>query len=139
MNDKIGFSMKLLDLYSMNIIKESVRYPYNMEHTLLNSVIWGTSLCIPVIHNAIAIINKRAKESLMWNRLYFMVYDVNTPMYKFHNDQELALSKARDYIYNRKNKSLCINYNFDMERFVYRLILNRRLHRSPNNNSYISK
>lgn len=139
MNDKIGFSMKLLDLYNMNIIKESVRYPYNMEHTLLNSVIWGTSLCIPVIHNAIAIITERAKESLMWHRLYFMVYDVSTPMYKFHSEQELALSKAREYISNRKNKSLCINYNFDMERFVYSLISTNRLHRSTNNKSYISK
>lgn len=138
MNDKIGFSMKLLDLYSMNIIKESVRYPYNMEHTLLNSVIWGTSLCIPTIHNAIAILSKRAKESLMWQRLYFMVYDVNTPMYKFHSEQELTLSKAREYISNRKNKSLWINYNFDMERFVYSLISTNRLHRSTNNKSYIS-
>lgn len=138
MNEKIGFSMKVFNLNCMNIIKESVRYPYNMEHTLLNSVIWGTSLCIPTIHDAMAIINRRAKESTMWYKLYFMSYDADTLARKSHDDQELALSKARDYIYNRKNKPSWINYNFDMERFVYILISTGRLHRPKNNKSCIS-
>lgn len=121
----------------MNIIKESVRYPYNMEHTLLNSVLWGTSLCIPTIHNAIAVLNDRGKYYRMW--YYDHLFNTRVFGHEAWTERERVLSDAREYISNRKNKSLCINYNFDMERFVYSLISTNRLHRSTNNKSYISK
>lgn len=126
MGNKIGFSMKMLDLCRMNILKDSVRYPYKMEHTLLNSVIWGTSLCIPIIHDAMMILNDRGKYYNMWYNAYMFTTSLGR---KAWSERERVLSDAREYIYNRKNGTPTNYYKFDIERFVYMLISTNRLYR----------
>ena len=136
MDNKTSFSMKMFDLNCINNIKESLRYPYNMEHTLLNSVIWGTSLCIPVIHDAMLIINKRAKDEASWRRL-FMSYHSTMLACEYYNIHAQILSDAREYIYKHKHDVPCIKYNFDTERFIYMLLSSGRLYRPTNNKRYI--
>ena len=133
-----GFSMKSFDLYYMNNIKNSIRIPYNMEYTILNSVIWGTSLCIPIIHDAMMIISKRAEDKASWRKL-FMSYDTTMLAREYYGKQEQILSDAREYIHNRECDTPCIKYNFDTERFIYMLLSSGRLYRSTNNKRYIPK
>lgn len=96
-----------------------------MENTLLNSVIWQQSLCIPIIHDAMLILNDRSKYYKMWYNTYY----INTMLErKAWNERERILSNAREYIYNRKNETPINYYNFDMERFVYMLISSKRLY-----------
>jgi hypothetical protein len=127
MGNKIDFSKKMFDLRCMNFLKDSVRYPYNMEHTLLNSVIWGTSLCIPIIHDAMLILNDRDKYYRLW--FYGNLFNTRVFGHKAWSERDRVLSDAREYIYNRKNGTPTNYYKFDIERFVYMLISTNRLYR----------
>ena len=123
MDNKTGFSMKMLDLYCMNNIKESLRYPFNMEHTLVNSVVWMTSLCVPQIHNAFRILNKRSEFDRDWKKyLLRRSYDHSMLALEIAMKEDCILSDAREYIDNvSKGIYPYPTYNFDWMKFGFHL------------------
>lgn len=121
MDNKTGFSMKMFDLNCMNRIKDNVGYPFNMEHTLVNSVVWGTSLCVYQIHVAFLILSKRAEFDRDWKK-YLLLSGHSTLALEIAEREERILSDAREYIDNiSKGIYPYPTYNFDWMKFGFHL------------------
>jgi hypothetical protein len=123
MDNKIGFSVKMLDLNCMNIIKDNVGYPFNMEHTLVNSVVWMTSLCVYQIRITFLILNKRAEFDRDWKKyLLHSSYDHYMLAREVAEREEQILSDTREYIDNiSKGIYPYPTYNFDWMKFGFHL------------------
>lgn len=123
MDNKTSFSIKMFDLNCMNNIKESLRYPFNMEHTLVNSVVWMTSLCVPQIHDAFSVLNKRAKFDKDWKKyLLLHSYDHSILAREVTVIEDRILSDTREYIDNiSKGIYPYPTYNFDWMKFGFHL------------------
>lgn len=123
MDNKTSFSMKMFDLNCMNIIKDNVGYPFNMEHTLVNSVVWMTSLSIPQICGAFHVLNKRAEFDKAWKKyLLLYSYDHSALVREATVIEDHVLSDAREYIDNiSKGIYPYPTYNFDWMKFGFHL------------------
>lgn len=121
MDNKTSFSMKMFDLNCMNNIKKSLRYPFNMEHTLVNSVVWMRSLCVPQIHDVFYVLNKRAEFDRDWKR-YLLLSGHSILAREIAEREERILSDAREYIDNISNGIYPYpTYNFDWMKFGFHL------------------